>query len=106
MGFSISKHYCGSRLVSISIDHEEKSCCDMDGCCHNDTKVFQLQEEVLLSHVMENNLVNSIDLLFPKFYIIRESILFENTMITFQIFDSPPPIKTQIRLSSLQTYLC
>jgi hypothetical protein len=105
-GFSISKHYCGSRLVSISIDHEEKSCCDMDGCCHNDTKVFQLNEKVVISPILENNYINSMDLLFPLFYLIRENVLFEDINKSFQISESPPLVKRQTVLSLLQTYLC
>ena len=108
-GYSISKHYCGTRLVSVTISHEAEPCCDMEGksgCCRNETKSFQLDENFVISPALENNLVNSVDLLFPLFYVIRENILFGDTKLTYQIPESPPPIKRQTALSSLQTYLC
>ena len=106
VGFSVSKHYCGNELVSVSIDHEEKPCCDMDACCHNETKVFQLNENVVISPALENNFVNSVDLLFPLFYVIQINTFFEEINFTFHLHESPPPIKRQTVLSSLQTYLC
>ena len=52
MGLTIEKHYCGTRLVSISILDEPDSCCDMtDGCCHNDTETYKLSVDYTVSQL-------------------------------------------------------
>ena len=47
VGMTVSKHYCGNSLVSVSIsgNSEESSCCDMENCCHSETQIFQLKED-------------------------------------------------------------
>ena len=45
MGFAVSKHYCGDALVDIAYNEEADSCCDTGSCCHNETQVFQLDED-------------------------------------------------------------
>jgi len=57
MCFSVSKHYCGSRLVEASINSEAKPCCDdieTSSCCHNETEYFQLKEDFVSSVSFEN----------------------------------------------------
>ncbi len=52
MGMTIDKHYCGTRLVSVSILNEVESCCDMgDDCCHNDTETFKLKVDYTHSQI-------------------------------------------------------
>ena len=105
-GFTLSKHYCGSRLVTISIDHEEEPCCDMgDKCCHNETKVFQLHEDYIASPILENNLVNTIDIFLVNHILINNNLtsVEQNEVI---VTESPPPKDLHTNLSNLQVYLC
>ncbi len=107
-GFSISKHYCGPRLVSVSVNHEAKSCCDMEGtssCCHNETKSYQLDEDFSISSVLQNGIVKSIDLFIVNFILIDLNSVSEEYQEVF-VPEPPPPKNKQIILSSLQSYLC
>jgi len=107
-GFTISKHYCGPRLVSISINHEAQSCCDMEGtsnCCHNETKSFHLEEDYITSPVFENDIVKSIDLFVFNYILIDKITVSEEYQVNF-IPESPPPKDMQTILSGLQSYLC
>lgn len=107
-GYSVSKHYCGPRLVSVSINHEAKSCCDMEGtssCCRNETKVFQLDEDYVISSVLEQMPVKSLNLFLTNYIQINFNL---NTLEQSVVFipESPPPKKQQTILSGLQCYLC
>ena len=107
-GYSVSKHYCGNNLVSVSVSHEAESCCDMEGetgCCRNETKSFHLEEDFVISPVLEIDLVKSIDL-FAIYFIVFENNFFFELTNDFVITESPPPLKTQTKLSRLQVYLC
>jgi hypothetical protein len=106
VGFSISKHYCGVNLVSTTVNHEAKSCCDLDsGCCHNETTFYNLDNDFVYSTFIDNSTITQIDLLFPLFYVIIENIS-SKKIETFKIYESPPPLKIQVVLSNLQTYRC
>ncbi|MBI9052760.1 MAG: hypothetical protein JEY96_03020 [Bacteroidales bacterium] len=107
-GFSVSKHYCKSNLVSVSITQEAETCCDLmgeKGCCRNETKSFQLDENFVISSILENDLVNSVEL-FAVFYIVLDINFHIELINDSPISESPPPLTTQSKLSRLQTYLC
>lgn len=107
-GFTISKHYCGSRLVSVSVNHDAERCCDMEGtssCCHNETKIFQLDEDFIASPVLQNDIVKSIDLFLIDYISIDTNTILEDYREIF-IPESPPPKDTHTILAGLQTYLC
>jgi len=108
MGFSVSKHYCSSRLVEISINSEAEPCCgDMgnSSCCHDETKYFQLKEDFVSPASFENTLIASFDILFPLVFIdfLETPDIVEIEILNFA--ESPPPT-IQTKLSLLQTYLC
>ena len=45
-GFTVSLHYCGDTIKSVSLDEAAKSCCDMEhGCCHNQTIVIKIDND-------------------------------------------------------------
>jgi hypothetical protein len=45
-GVSVSRHYCGGSLISVSVYHHAKSCCDANcHSCHNETNVYQLTDK-------------------------------------------------------------
>lgn len=106
-GFSISKHYCSNNLVSITINHEAESCCDMDGgCCRNETTSYQLDDDFVNTSFIDFSSLNQIDLLFPLFYILVDNTVNKEIESFFRFPESPPPLKIQVVLSGLQTYLC
>ena len=44
-GVSISAHYCGDKLRSVSLMSTPDSCCDDASCCHNETHFYQLDDD-------------------------------------------------------------
>lgn len=106
MGFTVSKHYCGDNLVSISVNHEAKSCCDSDNCCHNETNHYQLEDDFVYSFVATDIQIQNIDILFPVIFTVLNSETEINNDSEIHIFESPPPQKIQTVLSLYQSYLC
>lgn len=108
MGFSVSKHYCGTRLVKISINSEAEPCCDDMGtsaCCHNETEYYQLDEDFVSSVSIENFQLANLIVLFPT--VIIYFIDVPEIEIEVANYAESPPIPTiQTKLSLLQTYLC
>ena len=108
MGFSVSKHYCGSRLVSISINSTAESCCadkKTSNCCHNETEFFQFDKDFTSPVIVENNQIQELDILFPSMfvYLLDRSMIFESEILNFA--ESPPPPNLHTKLSLFQTYL-
>ena len=109
IGLSVSKHYCGSRLVDVSINSEAELCCDdMDNsnCCHNETEYFQLKEDLVTPVSLENTRIAGFDILFPLVfvYFFNASGNIETEVSNFA--ESQPPRTIQAKLSLMQTYLC
>jgi|SRR6056297_3035961 len=106
-GFAVSKHYCGTKLVSIEINKETSQCCDMEeNCCHNETDFYQLDNDFFVStyHLAENLSVQ--ELLFPVIFSFFNADIFSSDSLVLYITESPPPKERQERLSFLQSYLC
>ena len=107
-GFYISKHYCSTRLVEISINSDVKPCCgDMgnSNCCHNETEHFQLKENFVSPASCENTRIASFDILFPLVFV---DFLDTPDIVVIDVSnyaESPPPT-IHSKLSLLQTYLC
>ncbi len=105
MGFTVSKHYCGTRLVDININKEAQSCCGDEGtskCCHNETKHFQVENDF--------NMTVSAEISIPFVYITPVLFLLSDqltceTETPVDIEASPPPLPLNTRLSYLQSYL-
>jgi len=109
IGFSVSKHYCGSHLVEVSINSEAEPCCeDMNNsnCCHNETEYFQLKEDLFTPVSIENTRIAGFDILFPLMfvYFFNAPNNVETKILNFA--ESPPPPTIQAKLSLIQTYLC
>lgn len=107
-GFTVSKHYCGSYLVEISINSKAKPCCDDVGpynCCHDETQHFQLIEDIVTPVSFENNRIIGHVFLFPLVL-----VYFLNTpgigSIEFSNYKETPPSPNLLtKLSILQSYL-
>ncbi|MEN8121843.1 MAG: hypothetical protein ABFS35_15945 [Bacteroidota bacterium] len=106
MGFTVSKHYCGNEIVDFSINFEAESCCNMEGCCHNENEHFQIEEEFVSSVLTVNFQDIEIDLFFPVYLISIIHNPVESINSVIELAYLPPPPKIQTFLSLLQTYLC
>jgi len=108
MGFTVSKHYCCSELIEISINSEAEPCCDdvgTSGCCHDEMEYFQLKEDFVSPIYFENLEDTGIDLLFPTVVAYLPIIPDNIDIEVFNFAESPPPPTLQGTLSLLQTYL-
>lgn len=108
MGFSVSKHYCGSRLIEISINSVAEPCCsgmETSGCCHDETEYFQFDEDFVSSIIIENIQITDFDILFPLaiIYVFNTPEGVEKDILDFA--ESPPPRNLHTTLSLFQTYL-
>jgi hypothetical protein len=106
-GFTLSKHYCGDILVSVTINNEAKSCCDSEsGCCHNENERFEVKDDFISAQEIENVSVPEHEILFPVIFSYISNIpLLINYEITNNIESHPPPQSKAI-LSELQKFLC
>ena len=103
-GFSVTKHYCGGKYVSMSINSTPESCCDDGDCCRNVSEAFQLDEDTVFQ----------LDLIVdeaPSFDIM----VFENEFFQLDSFEDinslnldrvhiPPPNLPDI-LASFQSFI-
>ena len=108
MGYSLSKHYCGSNLVEVSINFEADPCCNDEGtsdCCKNETEYFQLKVDFVSTVSLDNNQITEIKVLFPLVFTFSICASGNIEIQTSNYAESPPP-KIQTKLSLLQTYLC
>jgi len=104
VGMTISKHYCGPLLKSVSISFVSDNCCEtpMD-CCHNETISIEIVDDFVISpNVFEfqtqeinNSIVSDILL----------SNLITVPLYSLKSWGKPPPPKIQKVLSSLQSFL-
>ena len=101
-GITIDKHYCGSRLVSVSIAGDSQSCCDPgDGCCHNDIDTFKLTVDYTVSTVSIDFDQTIVEIpVQPSFYISLLDGSLTDAEFTFFV----PPRNLRTTLSTFQTY--
>ena len=107
-GITVSKHYCGTQLIEVSINSEAEPCCsDMgsSGCCHNETDFFQFDDDFVGPHFVEIIQVTDFNILFPIVlaYIANTPANIEKDILNFA--ESPPAPVLHTSLSFLQTYL-
>lgn len=47
-GFTVNAHYCGGKLVDVTIILIPDSCCDEEGgCCKTESTIIQLEEDAI-----------------------------------------------------------
>ncbi len=104
MGMTVSKHYCGDNLVSVSLYEKTDNCCGEMGCCHTNSLHFQVKEDFSVPVVLTSPLLAEVtilgqDLLSNIDFTLPETDL-QNSNVTF----SPPPLSVQEALSIRQVY--
>ncbi len=110
-GVSVSRHYCGNTLVSVSFFQPASSgcqdnsgSCSDEGCCHNEHQLIQMEDSYLFSAVHDSVqffpvILAIIDpgLIYPAFSErIHGSHLLDDS--------SPPPPDLITILSGLQIF--
>ncbi len=109
-GITISKHYCGNKLVDVVVmagtAHNcagDDGTCDMDGCCHNENHVFQLLEDYTSPLVLDHVAFYPITLATITLDLLHENQFAEKTETT-DYDESPPPKLVGEMLSDIQVY--
>ncbi|WP_346856905.1 hypothetical protein [uncultured Draconibacterium sp.] len=103
MGMTVSKHYCGSSLQSVSVFSEIDPCCDMDtGCCHDEQVNIDIEDDY---SVTSNNFDFSIFALELPALLELFQIDVPEQISEYHIHSFLPERKMQTVLSRLQSYL-
>ncbi len=102
-GFVINMHYCMDRLQSVQLGEGSDECgkCGMpvsdDGCCKDETKVYKLQQNLLISKTVSQQIIlaavisHGTDHLLSPFY---------NFIFEADLYSNKPPL-----ISKQDTYL-
>lgn len=106
MGMTVSKHFCGNKLISVSVTSEAKFCCDdvgEDGCCRNETDRFELDVDTLLTVFNIDDVQESELNIFIPLLCLFDKDRTDGVNYAFIPF-SPPPPKILSRLSTIQVF--
>ncbi len=103
MGITLSAHYCGEDLKSISVLADPDSCCDISvGCCHDEADTFRLDDDFAYSSLdFEFKLIVSLALDYSSPY---SEELSANDLQIISFIEPPPPTVHQL-LSIIQVYI-
>jgi hypothetical protein len=106
MGFSVSQHYCGDRLISVSVNETAESCCGPEGdCCQNEVIYVQLDDDFVIdaSNIKQPTPDQGLVYVCSEYIIVED---FAKKINHKQLFaDSSPPLDLPTYLASIQTYL-
>jgi len=106
-GVTISMHYCGDDLISMSVTGEVESCCADDcGCCENESIHLEVEDDYVSPIIVQSNTSVELDILFPVLFMLSAELSTEVNVTAKHFNDTSPPLTLQKRLSLLQTYLC
>ncbi len=103
IGLTISAHYCGENLKSISVINDPDSCCDIpNGCCHDEAETFRVENDFASSSFLfESKLLVSLILDYSNSYIAELSA----KIFPISSFIEPPPPTIKQVLSRIQVYI-
>ncbi|NQU35201.1 MAG: hypothetical protein HQ521_18400 [Bacteroidetes bacterium] len=103
VGVTVSKHYCGSTLKSVSVIVAPEPCCEIpDGCCHDESITIKMENDFSVTSFFVDFTQLALELPAMVELIQDEYSGFEP--IT-RFIHKPPPLTTQTVLSYLQSYL-
>ena len=105
IGMVVSKHYCGTTLVSIAVDKEADSCCGDADCCHNENQYYNLEEDFSVPQISNVPVLAEFDILgfglMDEF--LTETHESKNIIPAFTDLPNPPTIQEILALK--QQYL-
>ena len=103
IGIVISKHYCGTTLVSIAVDKEADSCCGDADCCHNENQYYNLEEDFSVPQISNVPVLAEFDIL--GFELMNEFLTeiheSKNIIPAFNDLPNPPTIQETLALKQL-----
>lgn len=104
MGFAVSKHYCGDALVDVAYNENAENCCDTGSCCHNETQVFQLDEDFSMPQIANAPDLQEIAIFGVTLFTINQTPA-EHLEETSYQNNSLPPSTVNEALSLRQVFL-
>jgi len=103
IGMVVSKHYCGTTLVSIAVDKEADSCCGDADCCHNENQYYNLEEDFSVPQISNVPVLAEFDIigfeLMNEF--LTETHESKNIIPAFTDLPNPPTIQETLALKQL-----
>jgi len=104
-GFTISKHYCGEHLFSVSIFSAEKcSCGNQCKDCHTNIKQVKVSDNYSAPEVIHPEAPTSTDVLFV-YNNGFSTFTYPTIITTFFLLKAPPP-GAQNPLALFQSFRC
>lgn len=103
-GMAVSKHYCGDALVDVALNKNAESCCNDGACCHNETQVYQLDEDFSAPQVLSNPELHEMTVFGFALLTIDQTPAVQQ-LKTFKNNNSPPAFKVDEILSLNQVFL-
>ena len=106
IGFSISQHYCGNRLISVTVNDTAESCCGPVGnCCQNEVIHLQIEDDFVVTGSCQIDPIQNVTILSLS----KASIVFVNNSVDFNSSElcstSSPPFDLPEYLATIQSYL-
>ena len=104
VGVTVSKHYCGDSLESVTVVVTPEPCCEIpSGCCHDESTTIKLEDSYSVTSF--SFVQSQFAVLLPLFVDLIQNGTIESSSINNQILIPPPPLKIQTVLASIQLYL-
>jgi len=105
VGFSVTRHYCGDRLVSTQIDMVDDCGCDMScGMCEIETDYVHLGTNFVVEHIIKLNPIFDFTVL-PVITADASDVLSQENNQNF-ISESPHTLTVSRRLALIQSFRC
>ena len=103
-GMAVSKHYCGDSLISTVLFGEAEPCCDTGSCCHNETLLYQLDEDFSAPQTINTPDLQEVAVLGFTILVFNQTPA-DKHFKTFHNNNSPPPYTVTEFLSLTQVFL-
>ena len=107
VGFTITEHYCGQRLVDSAINSEPESCCEGPcDCCHNESTYIHLEEDFTPSLLVISPTLEPIVVDFHYFMSVQSLLFSFEAIVSDAPPEYPPPSNSPTPFSFIQVFLC
>ena len=101
-GISVSGHYCGDTLKSVTVNSLPESYCDMEGCCHDETVTYKIDSDYsVINFIFETEQIATT----IPFVLNIQTIDLPSMNISRVYSDIPSPPGLNSYLAIIQTFL-
>ena len=103
IGMVVSRHYCGTTLVSVVVDKEADSCCGDSDCCHNENQYYNLEEDFSVPQISNVPVLAEFDIIVFEMMneFLTETHESKITIPAFTDLPNPPTIQKTLALKQL-----